>query len=135
MIMMSPVLGCTNLNCQTKFITKSNLIEVEKGNVISAYFSRDGKYIVTSLDDNTVAVRDISGRKIALLKGHQGRVYDVVFSPDNQTLVTKSYDKTNKNIDFFEAKFSPDGKKVITSYRKKTAQITDISELINQAEP
>ena len=102
--MMSPILGCTNLNCQTKIITKSNLREIEKGNVTSAYFSRDGKYIVTTLDDNAVGLRDVYGKQISLLKGHQDKVYDVVFSPD--------------------------GKKVVTSYRRKTVQITDISELI-----
>ncbi|MBD2340877.1 hypothetical protein H6G64_28310, partial [Calothrix sp. FACHB-156] len=39
-------------------------------------------------------VWDTSGKELAQLRGHQGRVWDVQFSPDGQRLATRGVDGT-----------------------------------------
>lgn len=119
--------------------------------VASAYFSPDGKLIVTSSWDNTAKIWDAqTGRAERKLEdGHRQSVSQsvsqsvnhAVFSPDGSKVLTASDDKTAKLWDAktrkvllrFEgherrvrtAVFSPDGKRVLTACDDKTARIWD----------
>ena len=60
----------------------------------SAYFSSDGKMIITSSRDHTVRVFSITGETNKILKGHGGNVYTARFTPDCHDIVTVGDDKT-----------------------------------------
>ena len=61
----------------------------------SAAFSPDGSRIVTASADNTARVWDAAtGKAIAVLSGHEGRVNSAAFSPDGSRIVTASADNT-----------------------------------------
>ena len=97
----------------------------------SAYFSPDGKTILTTHLVGVV-IRDAeTGKTLRNLIGHTSIINTAVFSPDGTKIVTASYDKTARIWDtetgkelhkleghtgfVMSAAFSPDGKKVITS--------------------
>ena len=51
--------------------------------------------MVTASGDNTARIWDAeSGKEIAVLKGHAGRVISAAFSADGKRVVTASDDKT-----------------------------------------
>jgi len=63
--------------------------------VVSAAYSRDGKYIATSSHDRTARIWDASnGRELSVLRGHGGVVSGVKFSVDDRHVVTSSWDRT-----------------------------------------
>jgi WD40 repeat protein len=65
--------------------------------VSAAWFSADGKRIVTGSWDETVRLWDAeTGASLGLLRGHLGRVNDVVLSPDDRYAATASMDGTVK---------------------------------------
>ena len=82
-----------------------------------------------------------SHRELTILRGHQGPVERVAFSPDGRTIVTGSWGGTARlwdattgaeiavlrshNSDVLDAAFSPDGDYVITSSWDRTARIWD----------
>lgn len=92
-------------------------------------YSRDGKYLATSSDDNTVRVWDAtSGTQITSMK-HPYKVKEIIFSPDGKFLVTVSDDRSTRIWETINAKqvaymkheakvkliiFSPDGKYLVT---------------------
>jgi WD40 repeat protein len=59
------------------------------GSVYSAAFSPDGQQVLTSgrEDDTARLWRAVSGRQIAVLRGHRGSVYSAAFSPEDGRLV------------------------------------------------
>jgi WD40 repeat protein len=66
-----------------------------EGEVRSAAFSPDGKWVVTASLDNTARVWEAAtGRELAVLRGHEGRVTSAAFSPDGRYIVTASADGT-----------------------------------------
>ncbi len=84
---------------------------------------------------NIIIIDPVSSRKIAQIKGHNARIQDIAFSPDNSQLATSSYDGTiriwNANklsetpvvITEHESwalaiAFSPDGRSLVTSSEK-----------------
>ncbi|WP_287267145.1 hypothetical protein [Moorena sp. SIO3A2] len=79
------------------------LLKGHQGSVRSVSFSPDGKMLATASDstmltedkteDTTVRVWDLQGNPLAVLRGHEGWVRSVSFSPDGKTLATAS-DKT-----------------------------------------
>jgi WD40 repeat protein len=87
---------------------------------------RDGNLIAIALVDGTVQLRKPSGVRVGNLKGHQGAIYGVTFSPDGELIATASSDKTIKlwrsdgslvrtltgKAQMMSVEFSPDGKQV-----------------------
>jgi WD40 repeat protein len=96
-------------------------------------FSRDGRYVATSSDDQTARVWSVqSGKQVSLLKGHDDWVESVDFNPDGRLLLSSSLDgtariwnwRTRKTVatlhepgdEILErASFSPDGRYVLTT--------------------
>ncbi|MEH2085927.1 AAA-like domain-containing protein [Nostoc sp.] len=140
--------------------TKGNLLADLKENYpyVRSTISPDGELIVTT-SSNIVRVNganadwpyrtivgnpklwDTKGNLVAELKGHQGVVNSVVFSPDGQRIVTASLDNTAKVWDVkgnlvaelkghqeavTSAVFSPDGQRIVTASDDGTAKVWDI---------
>ena len=94
--------------------------------------ARMEKKIVTASWDYTAAVWDVAtGKRMNVLKGHNGFVQRAVFSPDGKSIITASDDAkvyrwnaiTGKIEDSLlmndytsSAEYTPDGKKLITAY-------------------
>jgi WD40 repeat protein len=107
--------------------------------VNSVDFSPDTQ-LATAGDDGTARLWDSAGKPLAELKGHQGRVYRVVFSPDGTRLATSGEDNTARLWDsagnqlaelkghqgtVWRVVFSPDGTKLATSEEDGTARVWD----------
>jgi WD40 repeat protein len=106
------------------------LVLQQDGTIDFTTFSRDGRYLVTGSDDGSARLWDaISGKELAILRGHNGPVMTAVPSPDGLKIVTASQDRTARiwdaasgtelavlrhANDLYGARFSPDGQKVIT---------------------
>ncbi|WP_315785385.1 N-acetylmuramoyl-L-alanine amidase [Fischerella sp. JS2] len=102
--------------------------------------SSDRKLTVTLNDDKTTSISDLSGKKIATLKGHLGKVNNATLSPDGQKIVTASDDNTARIWDLSgqeiatmwhqdkvnSASFSPDGQKIVTAADDNTVRIWDL---------
>jgi len=112
-----------------------NRVNVVEDPVLSAAFSPDGSR-------HTAHVRDAAtGREIAVLRGHQGLVWSVAYSPDRSRIVTTSWDNTARIWDAATAKeiavmrgheglvwsaaFSLDGSRIVTTSWDNTARIWD----------
>ncbi len=108
--------------------------------VNTAFYSNDGKYIVTASDDNTAKIWSSSdGKLVADLKGHTKGINYASFSPDGKFIVTASRDGTAKvwhtqdGILAMELKghrgwvntafFDSSGKYIITASRDSTAKV------------
>jgi len=62
---------------------------------VYAAFSKDGARVVSSAEDGFMAVWDVaSGKQVATLSGHLGRVWSVVFSDDDRRILSGGADKT-----------------------------------------
>eukprot|EP00835_Amoeboradix_gromovi_P005404 NODE_504_length_7539_cov_0.176613.p2 type:complete len:209 gc:universal NODE_504_length_7539_cov_0.176613:4131-3505(-) len=70
--------------------------------VFSCNFSNDGKKLAAGLEDGTVLIFDVESQKLLhSIKVHSGIVRQVVISPDQQFLITSSYDKHVSIIDLY----------------------------------
>jgi WD40 repeat protein len=100
------------------------------GYMENAVFSPDGKFIVTSNDDGTAKVYDVStGKELRTLKGHRDGLTGALYSPDGKLILTISDDSTailydaftgaiirrfeNNNNDIDDAKFIMGGKYLV----------------------
>jgi serine/threonine protein kinase len=107
------------------------------GSISYVTFSRDGKTLVTSSDDDTVRLWNVDRRtQIGTLEGHTNSVLEVAFSPDGKTLASGSTDKTVRlwNVErrtqigtlnghtnsVLEVAFSPDGETLASGGRDRT---------------
>jgi len=86
---------------------QGKVLQVFKGNdgyVSSVAFSPDGKNILTvcsaislsmpGSEDNTACLWDLQGNILQVFKGHEGGIRSVAFSPDGESILTGSWDKT-----------------------------------------
>lgn len=124
----------------------ATLHEQQSGPVRIASFSSDGRSLMTdsysavqvwTLDPSVVASLDAAD----VLRGHEGQVNSVVFSPDGSKLATASADKTVRvwdvrtgatlltlrghDADVMSVAFAPDGKHLLTASLDKTARLWD----------
>jgi WD40 repeat protein len=128
---ISFIAACRDYNIRWFDLT-GKLIKTFTGHsneVISAFFSKDGKYIISTAWDNTVRIWDLNGAVIAINDKDTG-IKTAAFSPDGKRVLTGSADGTVKLWDFNLAQFqtmgkheyavtsaffSPDGQYIITS--------------------
>jgi WD40 repeat protein/energy-coupling factor transporter ATP-binding protein EcfA2 len=109
--------------------------------VNTAVFSPDGTKILTTSDDQTAKLWDLSGKLIAVFNKHKSPVMSAVFSPDGTKILTTAKFKTAKLwnlrgkllVDLnqhmgkvISAVFSPDGTKILTASEDKTAKLWDL---------
>jgi len=74
-----------------------NTLQGHEKSVLSVAISLDSKTIVSSGDNRTIKLWDLStGKQISTLNGHSDLVNVVVISPDGKTLVSASDDNTIK---------------------------------------
>jgi WD40 repeat protein/phage baseplate assembly protein W len=112
--------------------------------VISALFSRDGKYIISTAWDNTVRIWDLNGTVIAINDKDTG-IKTAAFSPDGQRVVTGSADGTVKFWDFnlkqfqtlgkhedavTSAVFSPNGQYILTGGNDRTVLLSTLNNFL-----
>ena len=112
--------------------------------VNSAVFSRDGRKIVTTSEDNTAKIWDSkTGNLIASLDGHKKNIYWAEFNSRSTKVVTASGDNTAKiwdsktgnliaslegHLDIVNtAHFTKDATKIITASNDFTVKIWDVS--------
>jgi len=111
----------------------------------------DGR-IVTASADQTARIWDLkTGAELAVLKGHNGRVFSAAFSPNGAHVVTAGRDKTARIWDVSNLKaithssllghtdevnsaaFSPDGSRVASVSDDRTVRIWDAAKLTQLA--
>ena len=61
---------------------------------MSVSFSKDGRFIISGSDDNTLRIWELKSLKEILQFRHEGWVNSVAFSPDGTHVVSGSDDKT-----------------------------------------
>ncbi|HJZ55272.1 MAG TPA: serine/threonine-protein kinase [Gemmataceae bacterium] len=118
------------------------------GPSLNVAFSPDGLRLATGGEENTVKIWDVpTGRELQTLRGHNGEVYTVAFSPDKEgrwvasggeDSTVKVWDgRTGKLVRTFRGHtglvsslaFSPDGKRLYSGSRDHTVKVWDVSKL------
>ena len=129
----------------SKAVSQPLAVLKHDGPVMSAFFSPDGRYVVSASYDHTACVWDAAdGHLLFTLRGHTDKLHYATFSPNGQQIVTVSDDHTARvwsSIDghllfvlighsdkVWGAWFSPDGKRLATSSDDKTARIWDAGD-------
>ena len=81
-------------------LTRPNLIcllEDTKASIRSLQFSRDGRTLIGAGWDKNVKLWDpLTGKRIAVYRGHRGHVFDLSLSPSGVQLATASVDQSVK---------------------------------------
>jgi len=122
--------------------------ESQPGKINSLQFSRDGsKLLVASGVTGLVGIATIydviSGSKISVIEGHRDVIQNAIFSPDEKTIATASYDReillwdieTGKTIQkfighngaIFSIAFSPDGRTLVSGCADETVKVWDVA--------
>jgi WD40 repeat protein/serine/threonine protein kinase len=118
------------------------------GPSLNVAFSPDGRRLATGGEENTVKIWDVqTGRELQPLRGHNGEVYTVAFSPDKdgrwiasggEDSTVKVWDsRTGKVVHSFRGHtglvsslaFSPDGRWLYSGSRDKTVKVWDLTQL------
>jgi WD40 repeat protein len=113
--------------------------------VYGAWWSADGRRVVTASEDGTARVWDAAGGTlVATLSGHRAKVGAASFSPDGMRVATASDDGTARLWDaatgapvatleghtgwVAAAAFSPDGGRLVTAGQDGTARVWDAAD-------
>jgi len=116
-----------------------------EGEILDAWYSTDGRMILTASADKTARLWDsTTGKELRALRGHAGEVLSAQFSSDGKTVLTASRDRTARLWDVASGKelralrghedwvrrahFSADGKTVVTASADRTARLWDCAE-------
>jgi WD40 repeat protein len=117
--------------------------EGHQGIIYRIAFSPDGHHLLTSSDDRTVRLWDVStGRELGVFQGHSQMVLNAVFSPDGKLALSSSGDGTLRLWDLHtggEQKqfvghsnwiegigFRADGKQIYSASRDDTCRAWDV---------
>ena len=117
-------------------------LDCDTNSVNSAFFSPDGKYIISSLYGGIIQLWGVeTGQELKKLEGHTNSVNSAVCSPDGKRIVSASDDQTiriwdvetGQQLQIIEghssfvqsASFSPDGKCVVSASWDNTARVWD----------
>jgi WD40 repeat protein len=122
--------------------SRTDLFKSDQENTItSATFSPNGKLVVISIGMNAILM-DLDGTIKQILKGHNGNIRQVKFSPDGLKILTGSYDGpaflwdiNGKLLRVFKGHlgsvnsvaFSPDGNTILTGSSDLTARLWDLN--------
>ncbi|TVP70189.1 MAG: hypothetical protein EA342_02000, partial [Leptolyngbya sp. LCM1.Bin17] len=114
-----------------------------QGGVKQVVLSPNGTRILTSGEDNTARLWDLSGNQLAVIKNTGSEISQILFSPNSEQVVTSSEDgtvrvwdlegnqvakiKTNKG-EALQALFSPDGNQILMHGESNTIQLWDLAE-------
>ncbi|NEO88184.1 MAG: hypothetical protein F6J87_28595 [Spirulina sp. SIO3F2] len=126
-----------------------NTLKGHESTVYAARFSSDGQTVATASLDGTARLWHLNEKQVAILQSHEvgantaefipGLVVDTAeFSPDGQTIVTASADRTARvwnrsgqqlailqghEAGVNTAEFSPDGQTIVTASADRTARV------------
>ena len=109
--------------------------------------SPDGKWLASTSYDGTARVWDAeSGREVATLRGHQGNVQGLAFSPNSRLLATACTDKEDRSVRLWEiptgqqvqyfpggevgywcVAFSPDGTQLAAGSTGRSVQVWEVA--------
>jgi len=123
-------------------------LESQPGKVNSLQFSRDGSKLlvasgVTGLIGSASVYDIASGSKLSMIEGHRDVIQIALFSPDEKSIATASYDReivlwdlaTGKILQKFvghngavySIAFSPDGRTLVSGCADETVKVWDVA--------
>lgn len=142
-----------DLNVKLWQIPEGTLLQTFPGR--QAILSRDGKNMATTMQDNTIAMWDISPRRrTKTLTGHTGAVTTLAFSPDGKILASASgFMDKDKSVRLWHVKsgelirtlvghtsgvntvaFSPDGNRIATGSHDQSICVWELAQNRNLGE-
>jgi WD40 repeat protein len=123
-------------------IRERNQFQSDKGWLMSASFSPDGKYMATAGEDGIIKIWNPSGHVTREWKGEQDKIWCTRFSRDGKYIVTAGKDGTAKFWDtsgrlirelkghqgaVLSVSFSPNGQYIATAGEDGTARLWNLS--------
>jgi eukaryotic-like serine/threonine-protein kinase len=119
--------GNTRLACSSRNDSEVEIRDVESGRTLNSItcptgvsavaWSPDGKFLATGCTDFNIYIWDaVTGRRLAVLAGHDGLIMNLAFNHAGNLLVSSSYDDSTRL-------WKPDSGRQIASYAGATWQI------------
>ena len=124
---------------------EKNRLSEHLDSVNSVSFSPDehpeDRIIATASSDNTIKLWNHEGQRLQTLRGHEGTVASIGFSPDGKTIVSGSWDKTIRfwsregkalgtigkhDGTVYGVSFSPDGQTIASSSQDGTVKLWNL---------
>ncbi|MGK7908534.1 MAG: AAA family ATPase [Synechococcus sp.] len=75
-------------------IQETSQLESHKGAVCNVTFDPEGRFLVSSSEDGTACLWDLSDNSSMICEGHRNWIWGLTFSPDGMLFATASDDKT-----------------------------------------
>jgi len=120
----------------------SGVLRGHTDEVLSAIYSQDGKYILTTSIDGTARLWDLSSRESVIIKEYTAGITSAAFSPDGKHILTTGSDQGQDGVaelwelggtqvvifaghtgSILGGSFSPDGTLIATAGQDKTARL------------